>query len=224
MKFPEICFIKFRIDDLNFVETVKDRKGIDLRRKIDILVIDDEDFSVAESLKSNNFRLTYRKDVENVTDVCEYQIILCDIRGVGKKLQSTYEGAFLIKEIKENYPLKKVVAYTASQYDPTYNRYLESADAVVSKGLAIEDWVTLLDEQIASLIDPVAQWKNLREQLFKKNAATIDVAKLENAFVRACKSNSFSSFEKLANTMSPEVTKAISEFVSSVAVKLITKE
>ncbi|MGN0402458.1 MAG: hypothetical protein ACI4HQ_09410, partial [Acetatifactor sp.] len=86
MKIPEICIIKYRIEDLKLNESVKDEKILDLRKRIDILVIDDEEFTPSIFLSNNNFRLTYKKDIDNVKDVSEYPIILCDIRGVGKQL------------------------------------------------------------------------------------------------------------------------------------------
>lgn len=221
MKIPEICFIKYRIDDLKLSESVKDEKILDLRRRIDILVIDDEKFTPYDFLVNNNFRLTYKKDIDNVKDVSEYPIILCDIRGVGKQLSDSYEGAFLIKEIKKNYPSKRVIAYTASQYDPTYNQYLEYADEVVQKGLALEDWLKLLDEQIEKTINPIFQWNNLREKLLSKYVATIEVARLESQFVDSYKKKKFDSLENTANKMNSDVKGIILEFLSSATVKMI---
>lgn len=221
MKLPELYFIKYKIDDLKLGESVRDERALDLRRRIDVLVIDDEEFSASSFLTKNNFRLTYKKDVDNIKDVSEYPIILCDIRGVGKQLSSSYEGAFLIKEIKNSYPSKRVIAYTASQYDPTYNQYLEYADEVVNKGLALEDWLTLLDKQIRKTTDPVFQWCSLRKQLLEKGVSTIEVAKLESVFVSSYKKGEFTDFEKMANKMNVETKGLIIEFLSSAAIKLI---
>lgn len=221
MKIPEICIIKYRIEDLKLSESVKDEKILDLRKRIDILVIDDEEFTPSIFLSNNNFRLTYKKDIDNVKDVSEYPIILCDIRGVGKLLSNSYEGAFLIKEIKRNYPSKRVIAYTASQYDPTYNQYLEYADAMVHKGLGLEDWVNLLDEQIYKTIDPIFQWNNLRMKLLNEHVTTIEVAKLESLFVDSYKKGKFENFEETANGMTGDVKGILLEFLSSAAVKMI---
>lgn len=221
MKIPELFLIKYKIDDLKLNESVKKERILDLRRRIDVLVIDDQEFSPADFLINNNFRITCRKDVDNVKDVSEYPIILCDIKGVGKKLNSSYEGAFLIKEIKNSYPSKRVIAYTASQYDPTYNQFLEFADATVNKGLDLEDWLTLLDDQIRKTIDPVFQWYNLRQELLNKGVSTIETAKLESVFVSSYKKGEFTSFEKEASKLTIETKGIISEFLSSAAVKLI---
>lgn len=135
MKIPKATIIRYNINDIKIPETVRKERIQDLRKKTDVLVIDDEGFEPKEFLESNNYRLTSKTDIDNVKDVSEYSIILCDIRGIGKRISSSYEGAFVIKEIKDNYPEKAVIAYTASQYDPSYNAYLQRADEVVQKSL-----------------------------------------------------------------------------------------
>lgn len=221
MKLPQIHIIKYTLDDLKTFENIKEQSILDLRKSIDILVIDDEEFSPGDFLVRNNFRLTYKKDIDNVRDVSEYPIIMCDVRGVGKNISETYEGAYLIKEIKTSYPAKRVIAYTASQYDASYNKYLNYSDELLTKGLALEDWVTILDNQIHKSVDPVFQWGNLRSQLLTKGFTTIEIARLESDFVESCKRKDFSLFEKNTSRLSGDVRGIIVEFLSSTAVKFI---
>lgn len=221
MKLPQIHIIKYTLDDLKTFENIKEQSILDLRKSIDILVIDDEEFSPGDFLVKNNFRLTYKKDIDNVRDVSEYPIIMCDVRGVGKNISETYEGAYLIKEIKTSYPAKRVIAYTASQYDASYNKYLNYSDELLTKGLALEDWVTILDNQIHKSVDPVFQWGNLRSQLLTKGFTTIEIARLESDFVESCKRKDFSLFEKNTSRLSGDVRGIIVEFLSSTAVKFI---
>lgn len=221
MKLPQIHIIKYTLDDLKTFENIKEQSILDLRKSIDILVIDDEEFSPGDFLVRNNFRLTYKKDIDNVRDVSEYPIIMCDVRGVGKNISETYEGAYLIKEIKTSYPAKRVIAYTASQYDASYNKYLNYSDELLTKGLALEDWVTILDNQIHKSVDPVFQWGNLRSQLLTKGFTTIEIARLESDFVESCKRKDFSLFEKNTSRLRGDVRGIIVEFLSSTAVKFI---
>lgn len=221
MKLPQIHIIKYTIEDLKMIEMVKQEKILDLRKQIDVLVIDDEEFSAGKFLTSNNFRITYKSDIDNIKDVSEYPIIMCDVRGVGQKLSQTYEGAFIIKEIKNSYPTKRVIAYTASQYDASYNKYLSYADELLTKGLALEDWLTTLDNQIHKSIDPIFQWKNLRRQLLDNGVSTIDVAKMESVFVKSYKNKDFSDFERIANQTTPDMRGIVVDFLSSAAIKFI---
>lgn len=220
MKIPRGALIWYNINDIKISDTVRKERIHDLRKKTDVLVIDDEKFEPKEFLEGNNYRLTSKTDIDNVKDVSEYPIILCDIRGIGKKMSSSFEGAFLIKEIKENYPEKIVIAYTASQYDPSYNVYLQRADNILSKSLSTEEWLDVLDKYIFQAADPVYQWKILRDRLIILDIPLLDIAKLEDAFVKSFLKEEFTSFEKLGKSMDSEVTKIISDFVSNIIIKL----
>jgi hypothetical protein len=70
------------------------------RETLEILIIDDSEFLRAEVLKSRGFRITEGGDLKEIKFVEKYEIILCDIKGVGKKYNSPFEGAYLIKEIR----------------------------------------------------------------------------------------------------------------------------
>lgn len=221
MRIPKIYFIKYSIADLSEGTALNRPNMIELRRKIDILIIDDEEFLVEERLAASGFHITHKKDVDNVRDVESYSIILCDIKGVGARFNSPKEGAFLIREIKNLYPNKQLVAYTGSKFDPTYNEYLQCADAIMDKGVSLDDWVSLLDNQIKKAIDPQYQWQRLRQYLLDANVATIDVAKIEDKYVHAIRKKDFSNLTDLANSSNDAAKTAISDFISSVCVKLI---
>ncbi len=223
LKLPRIYCTKFIVEDLSGGEILKKIGVLDKRKQIDILIIDDDEFTVGPKLEANNFRLTYKKDVTNIKDVSEYQIVLCDIRGVGLELNSQYEGAFLIKEIKRNYPTKQVVAYTGSNYDAAYNDFLQYADEIVKKGMSAEEWIDILDEEIDKCINPIYQWKKVRAKLLEKGVSLPEVAKLESAYVDAVKRGNFEGFEKLANQMSPQGSGFIKELLSSAAISFILK-
>ena len=71
-----------------------------------------------------------------------------------------------------------MIAYTGSSYDPAYNEYMNLADAVISKGISIEDWTTIVDEQIQKAVDPIYQWERIRKNLLECGVSTIYVADL----------------------------------------------
>ncbi len=191
MGFPSFFFIKYKLSDLVEVTALQNMTIAELRNKVEILVIDDQDFAAEEYLIKNGFRIVHKRDIDNIRDVSAYAVVLCDIRGVGKNLGSTKEGAFVIKEIKAHYPAKQVIAYTGSSYDPAYNEYMNLADAVISKGISIEDWTALVDEQIQKAVDPIYQWERLRKHLLECGVSTAYVAKLEDKYVRAIKAKKF---------------------------------
>lgn len=221
MKMPQFAIVTYNINDIKISDTVRNERIQDLRKRTDVLVIDDEVFEPKTFLEQNNYRFTQKNDIDNIKDVSEYAIVLCDIRGVGHSFSDTYEGAFIIKEIKKNYPEKIVIAYTASQYDPSYNLYLQHADDVLQKSLPLEEWLDVLDKYIFKIADPVVQWKLLRNRLISKDVPLIDITKLENMFVKSYLKDEFNGFEKLAKGMDKEVSSIAVEFLEKVVVKLV---
>lgn len=159
------------------------------------MVIDDDEFVYLDSLKRSEYCIEYRPDIQSLKDVAEYDIILCDIRGVGKFLNSPFEGAYLVKQIKEKYPNKIVISYTANNYDPKFQEYLAFADATIPKGTALEDWDSMLTKMLKELADPVKQWEKARKALLAAGVSTVMVAKYESEYVKAVKNGDYKSLK-----------------------------
>ena len=185
-----------QISELNGESILKEQSVSALKKITDILVIDDNPFTFLEALRKHEFNIEQKDDLHSLKDVEAYDIILCDVRGVGKFLESKYEGAYLIKQIKEKYPNKSIVAYTANEYDPDFQTYLSYADAIIQKGCALEDWSSLLDKIVKESADPIKQWQKTRSALLESGVSTIDVAKYESQYVKVVKSGDFESLKK----------------------------
>lgn len=221
MKLPNLFFVLYSLSDLVEVTALQHSNTSDLRSKVEILIIDDEDLAAEDYLKKNGFRITHKKDIDTIKDVLPYPVILCDIRGVGQNLGSPKEGAFIIKEIKSSYPNKQVIAYTGSSYDPAYNEYLKMADTVINKGVSIDDWISIIDEQINHAVDATYQWEQLRKYLLESGVSTAYVAKLEDKYVRAIKKKDFKDLVSLANNTNEKARGILVDFASSVCAKII---
>ena len=214
MKLPNLFFVLYSLSDLVEVTALQHSNTSDLRSKVEILIIDDEDLAAEDYLKKNGFRITHKKDIDTIKDVLPYPVVLCDIRGVGQNLGSPKEGAFIIKEIKSSYPNKQVIAYTGSSYDPAYNEYLKMADTVINKGVSIDDWVSIIDEQINHAVDATYQWEQLRKYLLESGVSTAYVAKLEDKYVRAIKKKDFKDLVSLANNTNEKARGILVDFAS----------
>ena len=170
----------------------------ELKKRTEILIIDDEPFSFYETLRKHEYNLTQKKDLTDLKDAEAYKIILCDIRGVGNFLGSEFGGAYLIKQLKEKYPEKTIIAYTANDYNAKFQKYLEYADEMISKGgFALEDWTALLDSLIKESSDPVKIWEKTKSNLIVAGVPTVSIAKFESEYVKAIKKGNFESFQKL---------------------------
>lgn len=89
----------------------------DLKNSVNILFIDDIQFKTVDALKEKDGWRNIQKvrDIDSITqkELAEAHIIFVDVQGVGKKLSFADEGLGLILAIKEHYPEKKVVMYSA---------------------------------------------------------------------------------------------------------------
>ena len=99
MKIGNWFYLNYQISDLNGEQILKDITLSKLKRNVDILIIDDEDFPLLDELKRHEFNIEYKNDISSLKDVEPYAIILCDVRGVGKFLGSVEEGAYLVSSI-----------------------------------------------------------------------------------------------------------------------------
>lgn len=186
-----------KISELNGVSVLKGVSLSDLKRKFEILIIDDEEFSFLDALRKHEYNITQKRDLTDLKDAEAYEIILCDIRGVGKFLQTDYDGAYLIKQLKTKYPDKTIIAYTANSYDASFEEYLGYAIQTVPKGTyALEDWTALLDQLLNDIIDPVKIWEKTRKKLLDAGVSTVEVAKYESKFVSAVKSGKLEKWQK----------------------------
>lgn len=212
------------IQDLRMEGAIRDFSNSTraLRRKIEIILIDDEQLDIIELLSAHDFKIVFKKDIEHIKDVEGYDVILCDIKGVGKKFQGEHEGAYLISEIRKAYPSKVLIAYTGSTYDPTYNKYIQNADLTVKKGTSGEEWVEILDDIIKKSMDITYQWKKLRQKLLDSDIEAIKIVELEDAFVKAVQNNNFESFEHIYNSMQETSNRGmVKDFMQSLCIRLI---
>lgn len=206
-----------KIDELKGDNKIKGINLSDIKRQVYILIIDDEEFSFIESLMKHEYNITQKQDLADLKDAEAYGIILCDIRGVGKFLKSDYEGAYLIKQLKEKYPEKTLIAYTANDYNASFQEYLNYADTTVPKGsFSLEDWTSLLDRLLRERSDPVTMWQKARQALIQAGIPTIQIAKYESEYVKAIQRGSFESLTALYSKKKEKGAEIVLAFLKAV--------
>lgn len=158
----------------------------DRRALIPIAVIDDESFKPEQNLRAVGYDIRVIGDIKSLDEIRPYNIILCDLQGVGHHLDSRKQGAFIIDEMKRNHPEKFVIAYTGGSLDDAITvRAQQVADYFLRKDADIDEWRDKLDDIISLLSDPVQVWKRQRDALVDADVATLDILKLEDAFVKS---------------------------------------
>lgn len=95
---------KYTIQDLNITGSSYSHAQ---RERFKIAFIDDEDFVYQSRLANLGFRINKYEDVQDLNMLSSYDIIISDIRGVGKSFNSEAEGAFLLHELKRTICCRK---------------------------------------------------------------------------------------------------------------------
>ena len=111
---------------------VPNRSLADIKQICNVLFIDDRKFEVVEILKNAGWVNTKRlRDLFSLDgkDIVDTHIVFVDIQGVGKALRCKDEGLGLITAIKQKYPDKKVIVYSAEQQGDRFHEGLSIADA-----------------------------------------------------------------------------------------------
>lgn len=171
------------------------------RALVPIAVIDDESFKPEQNLRANGYNINIIGDIKNLDEIAEFNIILCDLQGVGRHLDTKKQGAFIIDEIKRNHPEKFVFAYTGGSLDDAITvRAQQDADFFLRKDADIDEWRDKLDYVIGLLSNPIEVWRRQREALVDSDIPTLSILKLEDAFVEAISSKDISPYKKILNS------------------------
>ncbi|OFY94226.1 MAG: hypothetical protein A3K10_17605 [Bacteroidetes bacterium RIFCSPLOWO2_12_FULL_31_6] len=211
----------YGIKDLN-IPSLK-LKTLD-RKQIPMLVIDDEEFEYLDHVKTHRFDVQYFPDIQTIESAEAYEVILCDIDGVGKKFSKKFQGAHIIAELRKRYPFKTIIAYTGYTHDPTFNRFFAMADFSVKKDIDGDEWIEKLDEAIKIATDPKNRWIKVRNYLLEHDVPLFEIMKLENEFVKTLvEGKSLEDFPstKLSNEISGDIRGVLQSFTASIIFKLI---
>lgn len=134
----------------------------EIKRLTTVLFIDDDKQfkSIVQILKSAGWRnssLFPTADVRDLDDnrIKGANIIFIDIKGVGKTMFGQEEGMGLAEALKNKYPDKKVVLYSAVPEHHLTHPAVKKVDDIIDKNAQTMEFVSLIEE-LAKRIE----WKN----------------------------------------------------------------
>lgn len=189
------------------------------------MVIDDENFSPIVNLKSNGFKIEVQTDIERISDVEDYSIILVDIMGVGLGFDPINQGAHLIHQMKKTFPEKFIIAYTGGANQDLTSIAAEYADKYLPKDTSVDRWCDVLDDACQTVSNPIKSWEKFRHRLLDKGISPINLAELEDTYVRSINSNPKETKEKLQEKSEKlGINSDIRHIISSVLSSIILKE
>lgn len=209
--------------NLNDLNAVQGLSSVDFYRRAKILVVDDTDFDQIETLKGRDYQIKKVDDIQDLSQAEPYDIVLIDIKGVGKAFNSPHEGAYVAKALKETYPNKRIIMITGSKYEDKYNSILKIIDGYLNKDSSTEEWEELIRENVEKVANPVKQWKTIRNRLLDCDVGIHLVYELEQVYITAIKQKSPKIFEdsRVIKSLSPAVRQVVTSLVKSVVFQVL---
>ncbi len=157
------------------------------RELVHMCVIDDEGFSTDElsALKYENVRVFEK--FTNLNDYSNYNVILCDIKGVGQNIDPKLDGVAVARDIKKYYPEKIVLQYSGQSVNEYDDKFYENMqiDGFVEKSQSSKKLVDELDKYCAVFWDPASAWKYIEKNLRRMGIENINIARFEDLYVRS---------------------------------------
>ena len=156
------------------------------RGNYSIAIIDDEqELAITKILRTQGFVISHFHDINSINEIQGFDIVICDIRKVGKVFDSKYGGAFVVKEIVNKYPQKYVIISSGSLFQVDYNEYFKMADSYIKKDADSSEWTDVLDKAISALNDPYFFWERTKKFLISKKIELSIVNKIEQNYIKS---------------------------------------
>ncbi len=138
----------------------------ELKDKTRVLMIDDEETSLVESLKGEGWHIKYMADLDRYTntDLIDAHIVCVDIKGVGKKLNIKEEGLGLVRNIKEKYPEKRIILCSSVSTHDIFDDAIDLVDKKVYKDGQTHPFDSAIEELSYKIFD----WDSLVKEIYFK--------------------------------------------------------
>lgn len=162
---------------------LKEKNQDEIKAICKILFIDDKSFPLVDILKSEGWKhVTRIKDVDALEqpEVKEANIIIVDIQGVGKKLKFKDEGLGLIIALKEKFPGKKVIVYSAEDQGKiqAFHPGIDKADKRLSKNSDPYEFQVVIENFSNELFSLSECVKRIQNQIMKEFGQTVETEKV----------------------------------------------
>lgn len=121
-----------------------------LKHKARIAIVDDEDVPHADRLRRDGYNIADFPDIDYIDSFLkhDYHIIILDIQGIGKNLDSTSDGWSILKYIKEKSPHTVVLLFTGVEWSLRYRELADLSDDYLTKDIEFLNFKEKLDKAI----------------------------------------------------------------------------
>lgn len=152
----------------------------DIKKKLKILVIDDEDTFPVDLFRQNGYTIEKWDLVQdyNRLEKGEYDIIVLDIVGIAQHI-SDEDGMGILESLKNVNPSQIIIAYSIQKFDLSKQKFFKLADDTISKPSKFTTIKQKIDNQITTRFSVKSTLEQLRKSLTDNNITPKEIKKLE---------------------------------------------
>lgn len=218
-------FKRFVFNRLNTIHDLKTLGYIPKkinREAINVCIIDDEGFSEKRLSLTGYKKVTVKTEYSEINDFEHYDIIACDINGVGKDINAKKQGISVAQTIKANYPTKTVLIYSSNDPREYDDDYKNAVDGFFKKSGSMDEIAGEFDKYATEMFDANKAWSKIERLLRDDKTPNKTIAFIEDKYVRSVseKTNLFSS-RKDDTLMYLGIAKTMIELIISIVALVI---
>lgn len=166
----------------------------EIRKRIKIVVIDDDEASFpTQLLSTNGYTIEWWEKIDDRNlerlEKHHFDIIILDINDIADPSISSTDGIGVLERIKQVNPAQIVVAFSGQEFDIEKTHFFKMADDTLSKPVDFIKAKNLIDRIIDQKITLIYFWDSLSGFLQKEGVKTKQVKRVEKELVGAIKNN-----------------------------------
>ncbi|MDW1593611.1 MULTISPECIES: hypothetical protein [unclassified Vibrio] len=159
---------------------------ISQRNNVRILIIDDMEVPYLKNLRNSHFNVKHVKDIDSFDIVSKYDVIICDIKGVGISLAPREQGIYIINQTSMLYPEKYIIAMSSGIYNMGILKRLDGADKKIIRDTDPSKVLTEVTDAVNIMKSNKERWLRLRNYLIEKEGMDLhDVWEIEQKFIES---------------------------------------
>lgn len=193
----------------------------DVRKRAQILIIDDQEWPHQRQLEVDHFHVTRWFDVEDTDSLTDgsYALVLLDINGVGMRHSPERQGIGILDHIKKSNPAQVVIVYSANPQGVKDAVTLAKADAVMDKASSYFEFREQIDTLLMRRATPDHFIASMNLGLGADAAKAPKAVPLALKALRTGNIGPLDSY--LSKTLGNEQVREVAAFVISVGIKVL---
>lgn len=184
-----MCRRRITLDLYQTIDSIKGEKipkVLDNREKVKICIVEDDKTFTNEGFDKLGYKnVSIHREALNISNYKDFDIILCDIKGIANEF-SDEQGLAFAKELKKVYPMCEIYIYTGQNV----KNYGATDDIpVIHKPKSKTELAEYFDQSVARMLSPKCIWDKLYIYLTSNKISAKEIVKIEDSFVKSVRDN-----------------------------------